>query len=151
MTMRLLLDDHESFMRSQAGTVWGKVYFKVGDQFFPDHDWTDMVVAFSSAWLEALIRIANRSTKRETVWFLDGPFSISLFAASEHVLEISFLHKDAMKHSTNELIGDLLEDAVSNGKQLLNLSQQKDWLDHDTETLQIATEKASALLRRDLN
>lgn len=146
--MRLLLDDNEFLTRSQGGTVWGKVYFKLGDQFFPEHDWTDMVVAFAGAWLEALIRIANQSTKRETVWFLDGPFSISLFVASEHALEITFLHKDAVKHSTNELIANLLKDAVSTGSQLLRRCKQNGWLDHDTETLQIALEKGSTLLKK---
>ncbi len=150
MTIRLITIDDEFFKRSASGTVWGRVYFETGGQFFPDSGWTDMVVPFSSAWLEALIQIASGSTDKETVWFMDGPFRVHLTMTSSGLLEIAFVHKEAVKKSVTTTIEELLEDAVSVGKQLLTICKERGWpnSDNDVKVLMTATEQGIKTLEK---
>src|SRR5712691_6270066 len=113
-SLRLTVVDDKFFTRSQSGTIWGRVYFEIGDHFFPDNGWTDIVVAFSSAWLEALIRIGTESASRERVWFMDGPFVIDISAEGGHgLLGLSFLYKEAVRESTGARLRDLLQNAIA--------------------------------------
>jgi hypothetical protein len=64
-TLRLTVVDDKFFTRSKSGAIWGRVYFEIGDSFFPDKGWTDLIAAFTTAWLEALTRIATGSVPRE--------------------------------------------------------------------------------------
>ena len=150
MTLRLVTIADEFFKRSASGTVWGRVYFESDGQFFPDSGWTDMVVPFSSAWLEALTRIASGSTDRETVWFMDGPFRLDLSMTSSGLLEITFVHKEAVKESTKASIEELLQDAISVGKQLVTSCKERGWPDSDDDIkcLVTATEQGVTALKK---
>ncbi len=150
VTVRLIVVDDKFFTRSKSGTVWGTIYFKIANGFFPDNGWTDMVVPFSCAWLEALIRIANGSTSKEKVRFMDGPFSLDLLANSAGLVEIRFAHKDMLQHSAKTEIDDLLENAISVGEQLRMSCKQRGWPDDDSDTtaLAIATKQASEVFQK---
>ncbi len=109
-----------------------------------------MVVPFSSAWLEALTRIASGSTDRETVWFMDGPFRLDLSMTSSGLLEITFVHKEAVKESTKASIEELLQDAISVGKQLVTSCKERGWPDSDDDIkcLVTATEQGVTALKK---
>ncbi len=80
----LVVKEDQSFARSKSGTIWGTIYFQIGDnQFFPGKGWTDMVAAFVAAWLEGLVRVTNGTVANQRVHFFDGPFLRAAEGAGE--------------------------------------------------------------------
>ncbi len=78
----LVVKEDQFFARSKSGTIWGTIYFQIGDsQFFPGKGWTDMVAAFVAAWLEALVRVTNGTEVNKRVHFFDGPFAVDFSVA----------------------------------------------------------------------
>jgi len=138
MTLRLKIVDDESLACSKSGPIWGRVYFENDDWFFPEQDWTDMVVAFSNAWLEALVRMAAGATSRETVRLMDGPFQVALSSADNSFIEVNLIHKETVEHSVQVVLGDLLQNAVSVSKLLLMICQRRGWHDYDPDIKALA-------------
>ena len=73
-----LLVDPASLERGERGPIWGRVCLAIGEQFFPDARWTDIVVGFCVYWLHALRQLASKATTVETVFFMDGPFRVDI-------------------------------------------------------------------------
>jgi hypothetical protein len=70
----LVVEEGEFFSRSKSGTIWGTLYFQVGDnQFFPQKGWTDLVAGFVASWLAGLLRVTGGTRDKERVCFFDGP------------------------------------------------------------------------------
>ncbi len=149
--MRLLINT-ESLARSKKGTTFGLVYFETESGLFPGKGWTDLAPAFARAWLEAMIRIASGSTKTETVWFMDGPYTVEVSATNPGIVEMKFIHSpqkgDIVLHSAKAEIANLLQNAVLVGEQVLADYQQRRWRDNDTEPLEIATKQGAKLLAK---
>ncbi len=149
MTMHLVADT-TSLMRSEIGTIFGNICFETEEGCFPDEGWTDLVVAFSSAWLNALIRIATGSARRESVWFMDGPFRLDLCANAPEQVQISFvrtqLQGESVLQTATASTEGLLRDAVSASEDLLRACEQKGWRDPDCAELWSAADRGTAVL-----
>jgi hypothetical protein len=138
MSLRLVVLDDDSLERAQSGTVWGRVYFETGDEFFPERGWTDMAIAFLNAWLAALLRIASGSVQQERVCFMDGPFELVLSATNSGLVDVGLIHKEDIVRTTKAAIKELLQDAVLNGKNLLRTCDQRGWQDQDRDIRTLA-------------
>lgn len=139
--------DDDLFTRSQSGAIWGRVYFEVGDGAFPDSGWTDLVVGFSTAWLEALIRIRAQPVTRQRIWFMDGPFAIDVSASGSGPLSVALLHREVVKQSTEANPRDLLENAIAVGQQVLASCQKRGWTDRDVDNLEAVVQRGIDVLR----
>jgi hypothetical protein len=148
MSFRLTIVDDAALERSKSGTIWGRVYFENGDQFFPEQGWTDMAVPFLSAWLDALIRMATRATREEVVWFMDGPFKVVLSLKDHGTVAASLMHNEIADQSANATLEDLLQNAVSLGQQILTICEQRGWQDRDTLALANGTKRTVDILPR---
>ena len=149
MSFRLKIVDDESLTCSKSGPIWGRIYFENGDRFFPEQGWTDMVVAFSNAWVEALVRMAMGASREETIRFIDGPFQVTLSATDNSVVEVRLVHKETIEQSTQVMIEDLLQNSVSSSKVLLGICQQRGWFDDaDTQALAGAMKRGEELLAK---
>jgi hypothetical protein len=132
----LVVEENEFFARSKSGTIWGTIYFQIGDsQFFPDKGWTDMVAAFVAVWLEALIRVTNGTVANERVHFFDGPFAVDFSVSQKGQVNLTFLHNEEPKLSTMAEVQQLRAHAVSVGQDLLSACQRRGWSDRDTQTI----------------
>jgi len=141
MDIRLLIFDDELLSRSKSGTLWGRIYFDLGQEAFPDRGWSDMVVAFIGAWQKALIQIATFDADRRRVHFMDGPFAIDITPCADGFVILHFIHKDLVKHSMKGHINDLLQDAVSSSNHLLSICERHGWLrDPETQELMFTTQ-----------
>jgi hypothetical protein len=130
--------DDKFFTRSQNGAIWGRVYFEVGDEAFPDRGWTDLIAGFLTAWLEALTRIAIGSATQERVWFMDGPFCVDISVNGKSFLSVTFLHKEALKNVVEANVKELLGNAIDVGKQVIASCKQRGWADSDVGNLERA-------------
>jgi hypothetical protein len=146
-SLEMKVTDDQFFTRSKSGAIWGRVYFEIGDSFFPDNGWTDLIAAFTTAWLEALTRIATGSVASNRIWFMDGPFAVDVSASGHGVLKVTFLHKEAVKHSAEAILRDLLENATTVSKQVLASSELRGWSGKDVGDLAAATQRGVEALR----
>lgn len=133
----LVVKEDQFFARSKTGTIWGTIYFQIGDdnQFFPAKGWTDMVAAFVAAWLLALVRVTNGTLANQRVHFFDGPFAVHFSLPHEGEVNLTFLHNEESKLSTIAEIRQLRVHAVSVGQELLLACQRRGWNDRDTAAI----------------
>jgi hypothetical protein len=132
----LVVEEDQSFARSKSGTIWGTIYFQIGDnQFFPGKGWTDMVAAFVAAWLEGLVRVTNGTVANQRVHFFDGPFAVDFSVPQKGQVNLSFLHNEELKLSTMAEVQQLRAHAASVGRELLLACQRRGWKDRDTEAI----------------
>ena len=131
----LVFVDDQFLERSQQGAIWGRVCFKIGDQFFPDRDWTDLVAGFLTTWLDALTRIATGTAAERRVWFMDGPFAIDISAHNHGDVRMKFLHKEIQTYLVDTNVKDLLRNGLEVGNQLIASCKQRGWTDKDVSDL----------------
>jgi hypothetical protein len=134
-SLRLVFIENEFLERSQSGAIWGSVHFEIGDQFFPDNGWTDLVSGFVTNWLDALTQIAQGKVTHQRVWFMDGPFAIDLSANNHDGLAMTFLHKEVQKYLLNANVKDLHRNGIDVGKQVIASCKQRGWTDKDVSDL----------------
>ena len=134
-SFRLVFVDDEFLKRSQSGAIWGSVHFEIGDQFFPDSGWTDLIAGFLTTWLDTLTRIAVGEITQQRVWFMDGPFAIDISANNHGHLIMTFLHKEVQKYLVDANVKDLLRNGIVVGKQVVARCEQKGWTDKDVSDL----------------
>jgi len=132
----LVVEEDQFFARSKSGTIWGTIYFQIGDsQFFPGKGWTDMVAAFVAAWLGALVRVTNGTEVNKRVHFFDGPFAVDFSVALKGQVSLAFLHNEELRLSTMADVQQLRAHAASVGQDLLLACQRRGWNDRDTEAI----------------
>jgi hypothetical protein len=132
----LVVQEDEFFSRSKHGTIWGTVYFQIGeDEFFPGQGWTDLVAAFVGAWMEGLIRVADGNSKQERIPFFDGPFAVDISMPQKGFVKLSFVRDEKSLLSKTVEIRHLLAHGQSVARELLSQFQKRGWSNPDTETL----------------
>jgi len=133
------------------GTISGLIYFETEKGPFPEEGWSDLVVAFARAWIEALIRIASTSD-REHVWFMDGPYAVDLSVSDVGTVEARFVHSrlkgDSLLQSTTVAMEDLLSNAITVAERVLVACKQKGWNNSDIEALVISSKQAKEILSK---
>jgi hypothetical protein len=86
-----LMLELETLSISRKGTISGEVWLRIEGMDFPEPNWSDLPVAFSSSLLEATVRLQSSSNAGEqTVWFLDGPYYIRLEGARDVPWKVAF-------------------------------------------------------------
>jgi hypothetical protein len=145
-----LLIDPASLERREHGPIWGRVRFSIGDRFFPDAGWTDIVAGFCVCWLRALRQLASKATTTETVLFMDGPFRADMKPTSADSVQldlVDFHTGEMVKHRSDERIATLLENGIASGESLVNTAKEQNWdNDKDIQALRDEIGAAVALL-----
>jgi hypothetical protein len=108
----LVVQEDEFFALSKHGTIWGTVYFQIGEnQFFPGQGWTDLVAAFVE------------------------PFAIDISMPEKGFVNLSFARYEKSVISKTVEIKHLLAHGQSIARELLSQCQKRQWSTPDTETL----------------
>jgi hypothetical protein len=93
-TLQLILK-FDSLSMSSMGAISGQAWLHTDDTDFPEEHWSDFPVAFTSALLEAAVRLQNSSQiSEETAWFLDGPFYIWFEGSKDTAWRVAFCKLD---------------------------------------------------------
>jgi hypothetical protein len=122
----LVVQEDKSFALSKHGTIWGTVYFQIGEnQFFPGQGSTDLVAAFVGAWVEGLVRVAEGISKQERVPFFDGPFAIDISMPEKGFVNLSFVRDEKSVISKTVEIKHLLAHGQSVARKLLSQCQKR--------------------------
>ncbi len=76
----------------ESGSVVGRIYWRVGNRFFPSKNWEDFPVPILAWWLAACRKHIDRAT-RQKLNFMDGPYVIRLSAATATTSELAFCRR----------------------------------------------------------
>jgi|SRR6266849_10180831 len=137
----------EGLSRSRWGTLYGRVYFEVDGEAFPERDWSDLLVAFAASWLETLVQIASLEISKDKAPFFDGPLAVDIFRRSDGLASLNFIHKDLVKHTAIARVEDLLRDAISTSRSILTMCRSHNWSsDPDTQQLQVMVRRGEEVL-----
>jgi hypothetical protein len=132
----LVVENDKFFDRSRSGTIWGTVYFQIGEnEFFPEKGWTDISPAFVAAWLNGLLLVSQGISKQERVPFFDGPLEIIISMPQKGFLELRFTHREKTKITKKVNVQGLLAHTASVARELLSNCPRRGWHNKDTETL----------------
>jgi hypothetical protein len=146
-TVQLMFVLDQFFKQSKLGPIWGTVYFQIGGrEAFPDRGWTDLVGAFLRCWLDALISVADGTTRNEEAPFFDGPLWCIYPPPDKNAVQLTFVHNGVVKHTAITSIEELLRNAVAVAEEFLAVCGQRGWSNGDTETLAVLSGQAARTL-----
>ena len=83
--MTLHIDEIDiDVLRPNAGySIGGTIYVTIGDAFFPEDQWYDLVYTDLKIWLPGLISFACNHTDSCILNFMDGPYCIRLLRQAD--------------------------------------------------------------------
>jgi hypothetical protein len=58
--------------------IWGVLYWQYRGETFPDDNWDDIVSVILGWWTSSLIRLLNKGSVFESLWYMDGPCRIDI-------------------------------------------------------------------------
>jgi hypothetical protein len=128
-----------SFRCSRLGTISGEFYLRVGNSFFPEERWTDLVLPVANAWLGASQELLRGTSWQEWVRFMDGPFWVDLAMTNEGGVIVRLvegrLRGDLIRHSLEVSPTLLLQDAVVTATRVLKECRLRGWSNSDTAAI----------------
>lgn len=91
---------------SEKGSIAGHIWIEVGENSFPEQNWSDMPTAVTSALLGAAVLVRNAtSAAKEEVWFLEGPYYISLERSQSSAWLVSLNNMDGFRYCEADVDG----------------------------------------------
>jgi len=108
----VILDTNSIEFNQKSGSILGKVYFCIGNEFFPDKDWSDFVVVVLGWWVEEISKIEVGKTKTFTLNFMDGPFFATGYLLGDNLVKIEFVKERLCGNDINHI-------AICDIKQLM--------------------------------
>lgn len=135
--MRLVID-WATLESTRHGTISAGIWLETETAGFPEPQWSDTVVAVTRAFVEATDRLtAAGSETTQRVYFLDGPFSVTLTRTGDRKLLLRGFRReqDFGWEGSVELAG-WTEQLHAAGRQLIDECAAKGWRDADVEALE---------------
>ena len=144
--------DAEAMSRSRQGTIFGPVSFALADQAFPAPGYTDLVVAFVSVWLEAVVLITSGQKNYVRVRYYHNPYSIDISAGERGAADLEFIwHSaggDKLVASLTVRLRELMKQTVEIAERILATCEQRGWSDPDTQKIAQTLKEAKKTLRK---
>lgn len=80
-------------------SIYGTLFIKIGEYFFPDKQWGDLVVGCLSMWLDNAISLCQSDRKyKEKFYFMDGPYYYIIEKINETKSLVSFYSYDKLSN-----------------------------------------------------
>jgi hypothetical protein len=134
--MRLRVSDRV-FTRSRSGTVIACVWLSNDRIAFPAEEWDDFATAITSAFAEAVARVAG-GTRDVTVHFMEGPFTVQLAGEGPDILRLRGFENGLGGTVRFDERVRMLEFGLSvqeAASSLLRWCHQRDWCGRDEDEL----------------
>ena len=105
-------------------------YVQIGNECFPDNQWTDLSVSILGFWMNNIIRNYNSLNSEYDLYFMDGPYAIHIKQDND-ILSMNttklfskmWNQNESIQITKHELLS-AIKDALSDLKILIN--QDKD-------------------------
>jgi hypothetical protein len=90
--VRIVIDPRTIIGR-QAAPATGDIWIEIDEVVFPLQGWNDFVIVILEAWAGALVRILRRTSKCETIHFMEGPYMVRVQRPSRAVLHLRAIER----------------------------------------------------------
>ena len=151
VTLEIVIDP-AAMSRSRQGTIFGPISFAIGDQFFPAAGYTDLAVAFFCVWLDAVVKILSGKKNHVRVRFYHNPYSVDVSASEKGSADLEFIwHTTAGDQLVAALpvrLRELVQQSMHAGAQILDVCDQRSWIDPDTQKLSETLKEAKKVQRK---
>ena len=107
----------------ESSSIIGKIYFQIGDFFFPEEGWDDFAVVILSWWLHAF----KNSETVFSMLFMDGPFEVNVVRSEGKTLELTFIHKEKKLFIVSCAEEVLKKQLLNAARKILIKSSQENW------------------------
>jgi hypothetical protein len=138
--------------RSRKGTIFGHICFYIGDQAFPASWYTDLVVAFISVWLQAIVRLLSRKRNHERVRFYHNPYSVDVSSAEEGAVDLEFIWHNASEErlvgAVHARIREVTQQSMDAAERIVSVCEERGWSDPDTRAIAATLKDAAAALAK---
>ncbi len=140
--------DPATFERKSVGPVWGTIFFQFEQGCFPGPGWSDIVVPIITEWLAVITRIAVGTSGTHELYFMDGPYLITVCRIDETSVSLVLVDNHPTKLTTqvSASLSMLLENAITVGNQVERECHARTW--HDRDTASLSNELRQAVMAR---
>lgn len=87
--VNLIIENNSIEVSPISGNILSKVYFRIGEQIFPDEGWSDFTIIILGWWIEELSNLKVGS-KTFRLSFMDGPLYVKGFLRGSNLVELEF-------------------------------------------------------------
>ena len=126
-----------SLERRESGPVFGLISLAIDDSHFPEHGWSDFVVAVLVELWRAL-RNLDAGSDNETFSFFDGPYEITLTKQSRDLITVLGARRGPASDRTLEAEvsrSDLEASLRSASETICRECSKRQWIDNDVDRL----------------
>lgn len=131
--------DADSVEARVAGPATGNVWLTIGGHAFPAHRWNDFIVVVLSWWVVAVLRLLRKTSERELVHFMDGPYAVEIFNMPGGVLRFRALEGAQRNHERavgEASVAGFVAELMARSYEVLDACRQRNWWSPDADKLQ---------------
>lgn len=139
MTQSFLNIDIDSIDRYSGALFTGKVYFSVGDSFFPEEKWDDFLNVILNWWLIELSDLMEQKITVAKLRFMDGPYFVTINSNRQYsICEFSMVEdrKNLEINSVEISIDQLLKSIKSEVNKLLRFYNSQSIFDDEINQME---------------
>jgi hypothetical protein len=141
----------EAFMVTEPGSVrvrlggpaTANVWLSLNGCEFPMRGWNDFAIVVLGWWAIALLRLVRNASTRETVHFMEGPYSVEVTSVHAGMLQLRALEGSGRNREAGtgevQAIPFVLE-LISQSREVLEACRRQGWWSKDADTLESALE-----------
>ena len=117
MSKARLVVDPASIRTRGAGPATGSVWLALEEVAFPSKDWNDFIVVILEAWVGAVLRLLEGSSRNEIVHFMDGPYLVELSRTSAAILRLRAVENSYHEKASTDVEALPLVESLLNGSE----------------------------------
>jgi hypothetical protein len=124
-----------------SGPATANVWLSLAGCEFPMRGWNDFAVVILGWWATALLRLLRNVSTRETVNFMDGPYSVEVSRTPSGMLHLRALEGSTRNRemATGEVEANpFVLGLISQSRGVLDACRRQGWWSNDAQTLESA-------------
>jgi len=135
-----IIVDENSLDISKHGSIYGEIFFKVGETCFPGPEWDDFPVVILKWWIDAwkAIWIGKSGTASEFL-FMDGPVKIKIKKLNEETAALDFIRQGSKEPYVQCHIDQLKRALLVASRKVLREVNKRGWKTNDIDWLSNAS------------
>jgi hypothetical protein len=143
MTETSMIVETSSLAVRPGGPATANIWMVINGREFPMRRWNDFVVVVLSWWATALLQLLRNTSAKETLHFMDGPYTVEVSKTASGMLQFRALEGSGRNIET--AIGEeptlpFILGLIAQSREVLNECKLQNWWSKDAETLKISLE-----------
>jgi len=125
---------------SKQKSITGEIYFQIGDTFFPECHWNDLIVVILTWWNKSIKLLETSSVgTSQTFDFMDGPFYVHAVKKDSSYITLNCIRRNKVGleviASIDTKMMSLKKSIIEASKKVIKEVDAKQWITDDIEEL----------------